>query len=215
MVDKRRKEKRKKGRCWHVGYTTCTPDDVPCDYWSACSDTSIKGSRQLGFFSQLAITPRQDDRSKTRRIVILVDSGWNSLSFRIERFLFWIFRQFVVRLIFPSLSIPFDKFGIKRVLFIIIVVKFHWRWKDEIFFNRKSLPRPNLSILQMILVLSSFHFSTISSPPRLKWILYEDRAIPSRSIPKLIGRQSDSLRTFQQIYPSMYFRRFILFSSRA
>lgn len=114
MVDKRKKEKRKKGRCWHVGYTTCTPDDVPCDYWSACSDTSIKGSRQLGFFSQLAITPRQDGRIKTRRIVVLVDSGWNSLSFRIERFLFWIFRQFVVRMIFPSLSIPFDKFGIKR-----------------------------------------------------------------------------------------------------
>lgn len=177
--------------------------------------TSIKGSRQLGFFSQLAITPRQDGRSKTRRIVVLVDSGWNSLSFRIERFLFWIFRQFVVRMIFPSLSIPFDKFGIKRGFIYYYRGEISLKMERRDFFNRKSLPRPNLSILQMILVLSSFHFSTISSSPRLKWILYEDRAIPSRSIPKLIGRQSDSLRTFQQIYPSMYFRRFILFSSRA
>ena len=53
MIDKKKEEKR--GRYgWHVGYTRPMMCPVS-DYWSACSDTSIKRSRQLGFFSQLAI----------------------------------------------------------------------------------------------------------------------------------------------------------------
>lgn len=55
-------------------------------------------------------------------------------------------------------SFPFDKFGIKRGFIYYYRGEISLKMERRDFFNRKSLPRPNLSILQMILVLSSFHF---------------------------------------------------------